>query len=98
MSIEVLKKEYDNLSPRVQDEIGKLSLEAVGNNGKSLQFMVNKTKEICMAAVENDGTALEFVEEQTEEICIAAVKENKDALKYVNPKFLKNIRRCKIYE
>ena len=92
MGIEILKKKHDNLSPNIQDEINKLSLAAVKERGRSLQFMPNKTKDICMAAVENDGTALEFVEEQTEEICISAVKENKDSLKYVNHEFLKKCR------
>ena len=39
----------------------KLCMEAVKQDGATLQFVKEQTKEICMEAVKQDGIALQYV-------------------------------------
>ena len=53
---------------------------ALAINGLTLEFINQKTEELCLIAVKNNGYALRFIDCQTDEICIAAIKsvaENK---------------------
>jgi len=65
------------------DESLFISLAKV--NGYVLEYVEDKTPNICLAAVMNKGLALKFVEKklQTPKICLAAVNENGRALEYV---------------
>jgi hypothetical protein len=58
-------------------------LEAVKQNGLALQFVDNKTLEICLEAVKQNGLALYLVKNQTPEICLEAVKEHGITLQFV---------------
>ncbi len=60
-----------------------MCLEAVKQNGYSLECVKEQTPEICLAAVKENGNALEYVKEQTPEICLAAVKIDGKALRFV---------------
>ena len=62
----------------------KYCLEAVKQDGYTLQFVKNQTEEICLEAVRNDAYALKYVKNQTEKVCLEAVKQNGYALKYID--------------
>jgi hypothetical protein len=58
--------------------------EIVMRNGNALEFVVNKTEELCMIAVSNFGLALQFVDIKTDAICLAAVSSCGLALQFVD--------------
>ncbi len=58
-------------------------LEAVKQNGLTLEYVKEQTPEICLEAVKRDGYAIEYVKEQTPEICLEAVKQDGLALRWV---------------
>ena len=60
------------------------ALEAVKQNGDSLQYVNTQTEDICLEAVKQNGEALQYVNTQTEDICLEAVKKYGEALRYVN--------------
>ena len=62
----------------------KHCLEAVKQNGYTLQYVKEQTEEICLEAVKQNGYVLQYVKEQTEEICLEAIKQNSGALQYVD--------------
>jgi hypothetical protein len=64
----------------------ELCIEAVKNNGMSLQFVKNQTHEICLLAVKQNGMALQFVKNQNQEICLSAVQQNGMALQFITDK------------
>jgi len=74
-------KEYpkDNLS----EYMSEICIEAVREDGTTLEYVKNQTENICLEAVRQDGYALQYVKEQTEEICLEAVRQDGYALKYV---------------
>ncbi|CCL32353.1 hypothetical protein BN174_4070001 [Clostridioides difficile E15] len=61
----------------------QICIEAVKQNGLSLQYVKEQLDEICIEAVKNYGNALKLVKEQTGEICMNAVKNDGLVLKYV---------------
>ncbi len=65
-------------------------MEAVKQNWNALQYVDNKTEEICMEAVKKDWYTLRYINNQTEEICIEAVKQDPDAIEYIDSRLLKN--------
>ena len=74
-------KEYpkDNLS----EYMSEICIEAVREDGTTLEYVKNQTENICLEAVRQDGYALKYVREQTKEICLEAVRDRGHALKYV---------------
>jgi len=68
----------------LEDEQAIKDLAAVSQNGYALEYVKNKTPEICLAAVNQNGLALQFVKNQTPELCLAAVNQNGNALKYID--------------
>ena len=61
----------------------KYCLEAVKQNGFTLEYVINQTPEICLVAVKQYGLALEYVKEQTQELCLEALKQDGHALEWV---------------
>lgn len=53
-------------------------LNAVKQDGFTLQYVNNQTKKLCLAAVRNDGWALKFVKKQTLEIIEEALLNDKN--------------------
>ena len=74
-------KILDQFVPNWSNE--KFCLQAVKQNGWTLQYVENQTEEICLEAVKENGYALKFVKNQTGEICLQAVKECSSALEFV---------------
>lgn len=60
-----------------------VALEAVRQDGMTLEFVRTHTPEIDMAAVTQNGMALKFIEEQTDALIQAATRQNPEAEKYV---------------
>lgn len=60
----------------------KLCLMAVEQNGKALEYIYDKTEELCMTAVKQSGRALRYVPPrlQTKELVMAAIENAPDAL------------------
>ena len=77
-------------------EIDKKHLEMIKTNGMFLQYIPDKTYELCLEAVKQNGNALNSVpvNHKTYEICLAAVKSNPDcSLSYV-PEIHKTYELC----
>lgn len=58
-------------------------VKAITTDSRAIQFIKNKTPELCRLAVQICGDNLKYVDDQTEELCIIAVTETPHALKYV---------------
>jgi hypothetical protein len=54
----------------------QICLEAVKQNGKSLQYVRNQTDALCLEAVKQNGFALEYVRNRTDVIVLEAMKQN----------------------
>ena len=67
------------------------ALEAVKQDWYALQYVKERTSEICLEAVKQNWDALQYVKEQTPEICLEAVKENWDALQYVDESIFEEV-------
>ena len=61
----------------------KQCMEAVKQNGYSLQYVKEQSEALCMEAVKQDGDSLQYVKEQSEALCMEAVKQNGYSLQYV---------------
>ena len=61
----------------------KYCLEAVKQDGDSLQYVKEQTEAMCLEAVKQDSDSLKYVKEQTEAICLEAVKQDGNSLQYV---------------
>lgn len=88
MNYQVITDPENPLCGRSYEEV----LAAVQWNGLILQFVEQKTKELCLAAVQEYGYALRFIEEQTPELCLTAVKQNSHALKFVRDEFREEVK------
>ena len=60
--------------------MNKEALKMVRKDGYALQYVKERTSEICLEAVRQDGLDLQFVKEQTSEICQAAVNQTPNAI------------------
>ena len=58
-------------------------LEIVSKNPMNLQFVANKTTELCKLAVEKNGRALTGVPNKTDDLCKIAIKQDWRNIKYV---------------
>jgi len=103
MCLEAVKKNgYGNALRYVPIHLKteEMCLEAVNENGRALQFVLNKfiTKEMCLEAVKKNGFALQFVPTSlmTEEICFEAVKQNRIVSIYVPTSFISERIKLKI--
>ena len=67
-----------------------ICIEAVKQNGYTLEFVKTQTEQICLEAVKQNGFALYCVLNQTEQICLEAVKQKGWALKFVKKQTEKN--------
>ena len=64
--VEVLKnKEDERITFFKKWSNKKFCLEAVKQDGNSLQYVKEQTEEICLEAVKQDGDSLRYVKEQT---------------------------------
>jgi hypothetical protein len=64
-------------------------MEAIKQNGYTIEFVKNKTNDMYIAAVQQNEHVLCYIIEQTEEICLEAVKETGEALEHVKNKTYK---------
>ena len=65
-------------------------MEAVKQDGYSLQYVKNQTDKICLEAVKQNGDALKYVKNQTYFVCLEAAKNGCD-LDYIDiPLFKSN--------
>ena len=58
MNLHEMKKQYDDYKT-IKTEAE--ALEAVKQDGHSLQYVQNQTEEICLEAVKQEGYALQYV-------------------------------------
>ena len=72
MKLEQFLKEVNGKESDIINYEGEGALEAVKQNGYTLQYVNNQTEEICLEAVKQTGTTLQYVNNQTKEICIIA--------------------------
>ena len=66
-------------------ELKNAVISTIAQDGMMLEFISNKTYELCMTAVAQSGHALQFVPTEfiTEELLITAVIQTGFALKYI---------------
>jgi hypothetical protein len=60
---------------------------AVLRNWEALNYVANKTHDICLAAVRQNYRALKIIDMQTDELCSLAMKHTPEALEFVNREF-----------
>ena len=59
-------------------------IEAVKQNPRVIEYLVNPNEQLCALVLDYNGLYLRFIHNQTEDMCIRAVKQNAFAFKYVN--------------
>lgn len=58
-------------------------IKAITSDSRAIQFIKNKTPELCKLAVQMCGDNLKYIDDQTDELCMIAVADSPNALKYV---------------
>jgi hypothetical protein len=74
----------DQTAYNVQD-LKKIYKTAVKENGHTIQYISNKTEELCILAVKQNGHAIQYINDQTEKLCWLALKNsNGFAIQYIH--------------
>ena len=85
----IFKENYNNIKYiPVEYQTYEMCLEAIKGIGELLEYVGNKTPELCEIAVEDYALSLEFVPEKykTKELCRLAVEYDSFALVFVSEK------------
>jgi len=84
-----VKQNSDSIR-NIKNPTEKVQLEAVKQNGYTLQYIVEKgiipSEAVQLAAVKESGYAIEFINDPSESVQLEAVKQNSDSIRYIkNP-------------
>ena len=62
----------------------KFQLEAVSQDGFSIEYIKNPSEEIKLEAVRDSGYAIEYIDNPSEQLQLEAVRQNGNAIKYID--------------
>lgn len=65
------------------EDLQDIFIKAIKIDSRAIQYINNKTYDLCKYAVEISGNNLKYIDEQTEELCLIAVTNYPNAIKYV---------------
>lgn len=65
------------------EDLQNIFIDAIKTDSRAIQYINNKTYDLCKYAVEISGNNLKYIDEQTEELCLIAVTNYPNAIRYI---------------